>query len=137
MKKRGQASVEYMIIIGFVSFAVAGIAGVAFLYTSDISQRIGFYQLEKFEQKIISSAEDVYYKGEPSKSTFVAYLPKGITKIQITSGELVFSVSTKSGTNIISYSSNVPIQGSISSKDGVKKIKVEAFDSYVMISEVS
>lgn len=136
MSRRGQISTEYLIVIGFVVFLVLGILAVAFFYTAGTSDQIKISQLTQFAQKITSSAETVFYAGEPSKVTFTAYLPAGVNLLDITPTELIVSVSTTSGVATMSFSSNVPLSGSISTSEGVKRIEVIAQENNVAINEV-
>ena len=142
--KRGQISVEYLIVIGFVVFIVISILGVAFFYASGIRDRIKTNQLENFANKIISSAESVYFAGEPSKVTITAYLPAGVQAIEIVydSGSeeylIIFDIETGSGISKIAYTSDVPLEtGSsiISISEGVKRLQITAVENEVSIVE--
>lgn len=147
--KRGQISVEYLIVIGFVVFIVISILGVAFFYASGIRDRIKANQLENFANKIISSAESVYFAGEPSKVTITAYLPAGVQAIEIAydfgSEEylIIFDIETGSGLSRIAYTSDVPLMESdpseqcdvISCSEGVKRLQIIASAGEVSIVE--
>ena len=133
--KKGQISTEYLIVIGFVTFLIIGVLGVAFFYTGGVSDRIKVDQVENYAKKIISSAESVFYSGQPSRVTINAYLPSGVENLEIEDNSLRITYTTNSGTNTVSYSSNVPIQGSLSSNSGVKKINVVASANTVQLSE--
>ena len=143
-KKRGQISTEYLVIVSFLTFVAIGVLGVAFFYTGEIRDAIKFNQIEQFSNKIISSAESVFFAGEPSKITLTAYLPESVDSIIIldnpnSADEIIFHVSSSSGTNVISYRSNVPLAGgSISTSRGLKKISIVASPlNNVAITEVS
>lgn len=133
--KRGQISTEYLIVVGFVVFLVLGILGVAFFYTSVTNDQIKVSQVSNFANKIISSAESVFYAGEPSKLTLTGYLPIGVSSFEIMPNEIVVSISTSSGVTKMSFTSNVPLSGNISNSDGVKRIEVLAQQDEVLISE--
>jgi len=135
MLRRGQVSTEYLIVIGFVVFLVLGIIGIAFFYTSTTNDQIKVSQVSNLANKIVSSAESVFYAGEPSKLTLTGYMPIGVNSIQILSGEIVVNMTTSSGITIMSFSSNVPLSGNISSNEGVKRIEVLAQQNEVLISE--
>lgn len=134
-KKRGQVGLEYLVVISFVVFLVIGALGVAISYSSQIQDSIKFNQLEKAARKIIFTAESIFYDGEPAKAEINIYFPEGIEQFQILPNELVFDVSTGTGTNRISYSSTVPLSGSISSPRGVKNIRLHADENGVVIEE--
>jgi uncharacterized protein (UPF0333 family) len=132
--KKGQISVEYLIVVGFITFFVITILGVAFFYASQVQDSMRMDQVEHFARKVISSAEAVHYAGEPSKSTMSAYLPSGVTGVVILGDEIVFNVSLSSGLNVLSYSSKVPIEGNISSVEGVKTIEIVAVSDKSIVS---
>jgi len=132
--KRGQISVEYLVIIGFVTIVVIGILGLALIYSGAIKDKIKISQVNSFANKIISTAESVFYAGEPSKSTISVYLPENVEEILISENSLIISIQTSTGTNRISFSSKVPISGSIGVFSGLKKIKIEADEEKVNIS---
>ncbi len=132
--KKSQISSEYLVIIGFVTFVIIGILGIAFFYTGAIKDRMRINQITNFASKIISTSESLFYSGKPSKATVSAYLPDGITGIQIAEQSLIFTVYTSSGENKISFPSKVPITGNIIGTQGVKKITIEAQESAVSIS---
>lgn len=135
MNLRGQISTEYLIVFGFVVFIILGLLGTAFFYTSNTSNQIKIDQVSNFADKIISNSESVFYLGEPSKVTLKVYLPAGVSLINISSSDILFKVSTSSGVNIVSFSSRVPLNGSISFSEGFKRIEILAVEDHVQINE--
>lgn len=133
--KRGQISVEYLIVVGFVVFLVISILGVALAYSSSLKDSIKFYQIEGYATKITSGAESVFFAGEPSKVTITAYLPSGVRSVEIIEDQIVIEVSTSTGVSKTAYRSDVPIYGSLTGSEGVKVVHIEAGASGVMLSE--
>ena len=134
-KKEGQISTEYLVIVSFITLLIIGILSISLLYSSQINDRIRINQLQNFANKIISSSERIYYSGEPSKSTVSAFLPAGVTNLDIIEDQLVFSIVTSSGVTRIAFTSNVPIQGTLSNSEGVKVITITAQSDKVVLSE--
>jgi uncharacterized protein (UPF0333 family) len=132
--KKGQISTEYLIVVGFVVFFVITMLGVALFYSSSVRDSIRVSQLEHFAEKVISSAEEVYYAGEPSKSTMNVYLPEGVSEIEIAANEVVFTMTLSSGVNIMSYHSKVPLEGNISLGEGVKRVQVLSAPDRVLVT---
>jgi uncharacterized protein (UPF0333 family) len=133
--KKSQVSIEYLIIIGFVTFTITAILLLALFYSNISKDQIRYVQTESYAKKIISSAETVYYSGQPSKATIMVYLPEGVSSVEIIENNLVFSVDSKTGAIKNAYSSNVPIEGNLSASSGVKKIRLEAVSNHVAVSE--
>ena len=118
---------------------VIGILGTGLYYSSTIQDRIKLTQANNFANKIISTAESVFYLGEPSKATITVYLPESVKDIEVIDNQIVISVQTSTGLNKISFKSNVPIienPGSqISNSYGLKKIRVNANSTQIIISQ--
>lgn len=133
--KRGQISTEYLIVVGFVTFLIISVVGLAFFYSGSITDRIKLDQIQDFANKIISSAEQVFYAGEPSRVVINAYLPSGVGQIEIVNNNLVFNVSTSSGLTRIAFPSKVQIEGALSLDPGVKRINVVALSDRVQLIE--
>lgn len=134
-KKRAQISIEYMIVVAFVTFLVIAILGAGYFYSSNARDRIKFNQLSTFSNSVISTAERIFYAGEPSKATITPYLPPGIRVLEISGNEMVFTVSTSTGVTKISFTSKVELQGSISPSDGIKRLQLAAQPNGVLITE--
>jgi uncharacterized protein (UPF0333 family) len=133
MNTKGQVSIEYLIIVGFVTVVLIGILGVAFIYSGAIKDQIKMSQVNNYANKIISASESVYYSGSPSKTTLMLYLPEGVKLINITNNSLYLSVETSTGLNEMSFSSNVPINGNLIADSGIRKIQVMADTDKVVI----
>lgn len=139
MNKKAQTSMEFLILMGFLTFVIVGIVGVGFYYSSTINDRIKSSQVANFGNKIASSSELVFYSGEPSKSTISAYLPDGVVDIQIIENSIVISHHLSSGVNKISFQSDIPMEENLSAKlsifSGIKKIVIVANATHAVVSE--
>tara|TARA_Y100000034_G_C6870911_1_gene397620 strand:- start:973 stop:1407 length:435 start_codon:yes stop_codon:yes gene_type:complete len=140
---RGQVSIEYLIVTGFVVFLILGILSFSFFYTLNIKEKINNGQLESFARKIVGSAESVYFSGDPSKVTITAYLPDGVQSIELQGNEFVVSYSSAGGNSLISYQFSVPVTsiagldqgGGISINEGLKRFEINAVQDGVVIIE--
>ena len=141
-KRNAQVSMEYLIIMGFVTTMIIIILGIALTYTGSIQDNIKVTQVNNFANKVISSAESVFYYGEPSKSTISAYLPEGVKEIQIVNeiteseNAMFITISTSTGLNKIGFSSEVPINGTLTISPGIKRIEISADDEKANIGLV-
>ncbi len=140
-QKKAQISFEYLIIMGFLTFVIIGVLGIAFFYGNSIKDRIKITQMNNFANKIISTSESVFYAGHPSKATITAYLPENVNEIIIdtdASGEsyLFISIQISSGTTKTAFSSNVPISGDLTASQGLKKIEIKAGVDEVTINQI-
>jgi len=135
-RRRGQVSLEYVVMVGFVILVIAGVMTLAMVYIGTIRDNTRMNQIVSYSNKIISAAESVFYAGQPSKTTITTYLPDGVSSIEITEDNLVFTVSTSSGPSKVAFQSNVPISGSLESSRGLRRVQVEAQSDTVVISHL-
>ena len=128
--KRSQAGIEYMIVVGFITFAVLSILSLSYFYSEAAKTKIRMNQIESFINQLINSAESVFFAGEPSRVSVSLYLPDGVKKITIDTSEII----VYTGKDVRSFRSRVPLQGNISFVEGVKSLSIEAKPDYVLIS---
>jgi len=134
MKKlKSQISFEYLIIMGFVTFVIVIVLGVALFYSGGIKDRIKITQMSNCANKIISTAESVFYAGYPSRATIICYLPEGIQTIEVDGKDIIFELQTSTGLSKTSFTSNVELSGSIMATPGSKKIKLDAEENWVLV----
>jgi hypothetical protein len=128
---------EYLIVIGFVTFVILGILGIAFIYTNNSKDKLLITQANNFANKIIVTAESVYYAGKPSKATISVYLPEEVEGISIENDEIVLNLTTSTGKNVMGFPSNVPLSdtSSITSTEGIKKLEIRAEEDNVIINQ--
>lgn len=136
VRKRGQVSIEYLMLISFVTFAIITALGLSYFYAGGIRESVKFNQIESFSNQLVSLAESVHYAGEPAVTTMQGYLPEGIEAIEIRDNLIIFNVTTDTGLNVLSYESNVMLKnGTISSGGGTKILRLAAKDENVEITE--
>jgi len=140
MGKRSQVGVEYIIIVGFVTMAIISIVVLAYFYSGQIKDKIRLNQVESFAFNLVSSAEVVFFAGEPSKTTISLYLPEGVVTILVAEDEdaIVITTQVSGGRyNTRAFYSKVPLNASspISTSAGIKNLVLEAEANYVMITQ--
>lgn len=133
MKKRGQTGTEYLIIVGFITFAVMAIVVIAFSFSSTTKDRLQQNQLEAFMNQLINSAESIFFSGEPSRAPVSLYLPDGVENITVFSDSIYVELRVSSGINKRTFDSNVPLNGTIALGEGTKNLVLVAHDTFVDI----
>ncbi len=133
MKKRCQSGIEYLIIVGFVTFAIIGILSLSYFYLGMSKDRIRMNQIEVFADKIISTSEAIFYSGEPSQKTITVFVPESVRNITISNKDLTIVAETSTGNIKRIFSSKVPLNGDIETTRGAKKLSVIARENYVEI----
>jgi hypothetical protein len=145
MKKRGQISFEYLMIMGFVTFVIMILLGIAFYYSSTIKDKLKSNEIDGYAAKIISSAETVFYEGYPAKTTVMVNLPEGVTSITTYPGSswgegLQINYTTSGGISSVLKESNVPIiisydgNNYLPNSKGTRRILLKAEDNGVNIT---
>jgi len=133
--KNAQVSMEYIMLAGFTFLIILPLIVIGFLYSSESEDQIITSQLNQITKKLVDSAEEVYYYGEPAKTIVDIYMPKNIESAAITGNTILFKVRTINGVTDVAYSSPVLINGTLPISQGIKHIKIEAKGNYVWISE--
>lgn len=136
-QKRGQAGTEYLIIVAFVTFAVMAIIAIAVGVSNTTKDKLKVNQIESFMAQLINAAESVFFSGEPSKTTTSLYLPDGVTNITIYSDSILVKYLSYNGESVRVFSSRVPLNGTISSTEGTKRLLLQARADFVQITPVS
>lgn len=136
MKKRGQVGVEYLLVVGFISFAIISVLALSYFYSGQIKDRIRLNQVEGFASQLTGFCESVFFAGEPSMKTVRLYLPDGVESIEIDSNNIIITTAVSGGgQNKRAYESKVPLQGNITPTEGIKKLSLEAKQNYVLINQ--
>jgi hypothetical protein len=133
--KRGQISFEYLVIMGFVMFVIVSTLGIAFIYSGSIKDRIKVTQVNNCANKLISSAESIFYTGFPSRTVIECYIPENTLDMEILEDTIFVSVQTSNGISKTGFSSEVPIIGNINVSSGIKRIRVIAEENNVVLSD--
>jgi len=131
---KAQSSLEYLITVGFVTLLVTSVILIAYFYTGIFQDKIKNNQINAFAGKLISSAESVFYAGEPSKTSLELYLPAGVNNITLSDTMLIVNYTTGATQAVRAFDSRVNITGSINRSPGIKKIILEAKSDHVEVS---
>jgi len=131
---KSQISVEYLLVMGFVTVITIPLIILYFTFTGSSSSEIITSQVGQIANKIVDSAESVYFLGAPSQTTITVYIPEQIVGASLNNREVVFNVSTKDGISEIVRVSSVPLSGSLPVNQSTYTITLVARTSDVEIS---
>ncbi len=133
-RKTGQISIEYLIIMGFVTMSLIPLAIVYFTYSSETKDQIIDSQVNQIAKKIVDNAEAVYYLGDMSRTTLKMYMPENVMNVTVQDNEIVFKVKGLHGVSDVAEYSFVNMTGSIDAGSGIKYITIESKGEYVRIA---
>jgi len=134
LKNKAQVAMEYMILVGFLVVITIPLILVYNTQYKGTSQQIIANQAEQIGQKIVDTAESIYYLGQPSKTTIKIYMPQQIESITITDYEIMFQLMSSKGTEDVVKLSSVPLNGTLPTTSGMHYITIQSVGSYVNIS---
>ena len=135
MQSQGQISVEYMVIIGFVTVITIPLVIIYQSIVQESNEEISSYQIRHIAKKIVDESQTVYYLGEPSQSTIKINMPGNIVLANLSYGyELVFKIKTKTGKSDIVLNSAVNITGSLPTSQGLYTLTIKAKEDHVEVS---
>ena len=134
MEMRGQVSVEYMILIGFVMIVLSALLLISLVYTTDFDDSVTLSQVDRIVAEMADAVDTVYYQGEPSRTTLKIFFPEGIEGVQLNQTDINFKVRTRSGVTDVFRKTSVPMQGIIDTGYGYHNMLIEARQGYVWIN---
>jgi len=130
----GQISLEFAIIIGFVTLILIPLISVFYFQIRDTNNQIIVQQCYKIAKEVVDKSEQVYYLGAPSKTVLKVYIPEHVESIQINNKEVVFKIKIAGTLSDAVAISDVNITGTISPTEGIHYISVEAMGAYVKVT---
>lgn len=134
MQKRGQVSLEYLMLVAFVLVVLVPLVIYAYDTMEANKDSVHIVQAEQAGNTIVREAEAIYYLGPPSLSRFDVYFPDGLHEVIIASREITFRVHTQYGIDDIVLPSRVNLTGTLTPSIGMHRITVTAGPE-VLISE--
>ncbi len=134
MKKRCQIALEYISILGFVIASTVVMVLIFRAHADSMNTQVISLQVSRLGEKIVDSAEQMYFLGEPSRTKLKLYFPPGIINATLNGRELVFFVRTANGVDEVVKLSLVNLTGSLPSSQGIHYIQVEAQSGQVVLS---
>lgn len=140
--KRGQVSVEFITIFGFVFLMTIPLLIVFFDTSNSVQDNLAQNHINNFAIKIVDKAETIYYMGSPSKTTIKVFFPTHIEYIRfINATDTTLSaieigyLTQKNTIDNIQQLSYVNLTGSLSTASGPHYIKIEALGDKVSITD--
>ncbi len=132
---RGQASVEYILVVSFALLMIVPATFIFYQYSADTKVSLVGSQVYKLGSELIVSAELMYAVGEQSWQTLDVTFPASVSKMTVYTGEvseLVLVYGSPSSevvffTNIaLSNGSNCPAGCDILIHPGHNRIRVDS-----------
>ena len=140
--KRGQVSVEFISIFGFVFLMTIPLLIVFFDTSNSVQDNLAQNHIHNFEVKIVDKAQTIYYLGSPSQTTIQVYFPEHIEYIRFVPASAtslsaieVGFLTQNNDINNLQWASYVNLTGTLSTAKGPHFIKIEALGDKVSITD--
>jgi hypothetical protein len=83
IKKKAQASLEYMSIFGIAFVLIALTGGAFFAYTSSAKTSLDQDQINKIGTELLDDIQKIYFFGDTNRRTYKTTFPQGIQNLSI------------------------------------------------------
>ncbi|MCD6477476.1 MAG: hypothetical protein J7K87_00545 [Candidatus Aenigmarchaeota archaeon] len=132
---KGQAAVEYMIIIGIAIAILTPLFVIIDSYTYESKQDLRTKALEDGLDSIAESANMVYFQGYPARISVTVYIPQGVILTNVTGDFIRVRLESKNGYNDVISVTDAPVNGTLPTSSGTYKVTVSATeDGWVNVS---
>ncbi|MEA3431033.1 MAG: hypothetical protein U9R08_07200 [Nanoarchaeota archaeon] len=147
MKKRGQFSLEYLLVVGFALVIIIPITYWGYTSFQESRAEINVAAVNKIGYSIVNNAKNVYYLGKLSRVTLELNFPEGIENITVVTddqvddsgdptGEILYYLEIDVFDSEILFRSDVPLSGDfipVNYNPGIKNVKLQYLTTDVEI----
>lgn len=140
--RKGQISVEYLLIIGLAMAILVPGTMMFYNYSVDSNEKLVASQINRIGKNIMTNAEQMYTIGKDSWITIDVNFPETArSAYTVDNSELVITYSSGRGTTEAVFFSDIDIRGAYSNDlsptfhAGNMKIRIESKGNYVLIGE--
>ena len=137
LKKNGQASTEYLIVIGISLLLLTPIMLIGNNALVDLKHTSENVIAQDAVNQIKEMSQIVYAQGSPAKMTKKVKFPRNIMGTTVSHQTIIITLNYKSLPNDIPAMVDFNVTGSLPTTSGTHKICVEAIDYGVNITEVT
>lgn len=121
---------EYLLVASFVILLTIPLIIIFTQQSTSFNNEVSLSQTNKALNRIIDSANTVYYLGTPSKRTISVYFPEGINSLTVENDSILAIVRRDFVFSVISDSQ---LNGTLSNIEGLHTVTIEAKDNFVQI----
>ena len=133
--KKAQSSSEFLLVVGFLLVILIPLIIIGFIYPQQGESQITAGQVTGMAMQIADAAEEVYYIGDPAKTTLKIYMPKNVESVEVIDDSIIFKVRTINGLTDVVEKLPFNATGNLTATEGTKIVKVESRGDNIWISE--
>ena|SRR3989338_6755218 len=124
--KKGQSGIEYLIVVGIGLLILIPVFVVGQRSIADFDTNADQLLAKQALNKIEEAANLVYAQGEPAKITLDLRFPNNINSTKIQNKLMIITIRSTGQTSDLISIVNFPINGTIPTTSGKKKVSIEA-----------
>lgn len=137
---KAQSSMEYMVIVGFAFLLVIPIVVLFYSNLHDMQDDVYRVHFDSLAQKIVKTADKVFYIGEPAVETIKVEFPIEVETMEILADNSTLRIQYRNADEVlvpVYWQSVAPLQGTFQLYDGIHYIRIEARSTHVLITDAS
>jgi hypothetical protein len=139
MKKRGQFSVEYLLVVGFALVIILPIAYYGYATFEQSRDEVAAASVNKIGYEIVNNAKSIYYLGDVSRVTLEMNFPEQLEDIQVITdpglGQELLLIQVADSEFL--FPSDVPLNYKFDPDNlnpGIKNVRLQSYGTFVNIS---
>lgn len=122
---RGQAALEYMMIMGITLAILVPLFSLVTTYTNNSKVELRISSLDDSLNSVAESADMVYSQGYPAKITTRFHVPEGTVSTNVTDHHFTASISTGGGATDLFSKTSANLTGSLPSEKGNYRVSLK------------
>ena len=137
MKKKSQASTEYIVIISLVFSMLLIIAAIDLEILSSGGERFRVTRAKHALDELASAAELVYQEGRGAQTKVYVTMPRNVIASSVRNQTLTINLSAMGSNRTLFRRLDFNVSGTIPTDSGAYWLEVESFGTYVNISNIN
>ena len=133
--RKGQVSIEYMIIVGFMFLLLVPLIYLYATTQKDSQDQLTEAQVLRVGNIIRDASERVYFAGEPAQETLQLYFPDNVKNLVFQNTSIIFTVAGGANQYELAVYGVAPMNGSVLFNKGVHIVTVRTQAGVVQVSE--
>ena len=134
-KSKAQASMEYLMIVGFAMLLTAPLLLIYSQQTTSLNDHLEDSQANKVADKIIDTVNSVYYSGEGAKRTIKISFPENVLSVIINQKLLTLNMDSSHKPYEINRWTEANMTGSLNKFEGLHTIVIENLGTQISVNE--
>ena len=131
---KGQAAIEYMVIIGIALLILTPILYYSGKSFSNYKEDTNILSARNTVEKIGENADWICAQGSPARVQINVHMPEDIIEASLENRTVLLRIESTSGAKEVFYESVCDLQGELPVKEGFYYLALVAVDNYVNIT---